>query len=442
MSVTPRSAMPKAVPVGFEVDGVQCTRNKDGLVNVGLNAGWPSKLRFLTKVKLTDDLDASRGKVRAHAKFGALLAYSSGDGPKIDGESSDATPSQPIGVREIESLRELTAAADGPAQQFGWQLQQQQAERAARQVADVERDKRRVIQLVARAVKREAQQAYELDRLRSLVQQPWELLHEKQRHEGERLRLERERLEGQLRIQREDASGSCVPPTASSSTCPDATSCKNYVCRHTRKPYPGQPVDLSCSICPDVNPRDCSRQCDRCSSEERPVTICAVDGCNVRLCHAIDCKLRAQCPHDWEFEDFVHAQAAAGLCKCECCEELATLFMCTREDQPCGGSWMPYADASCTHRQQHILSLLYEHGASTVQWEKVDCDWLLGMTEENLAKTDACLAALPEEDVQFWRGAKTDEEWLKLSADAREEHRQKCLEEILYRKYKHGVDSM
>lgn len=66
--------MPKKTPTPFEVDGVQCTE-KDGLVNVGLNSGVPSSLRFPVKVKPTDDRDS---KVRSHAKFPALLEHVSG----------------------------------------------------------------------------------------------------------------------------------------------------------------------------------------------------------------------------------------------------------------------------------------------------------------------------------------------------------------------------
>ena len=65
---------PKAAPTPFEVDGVQCTV-KAGLVNVGLNAGWPRELRFPVKVKPTATLDETKEKVRAHDKFAALVAH-------------------------------------------------------------------------------------------------------------------------------------------------------------------------------------------------------------------------------------------------------------------------------------------------------------------------------------------------------------------------------
>lgn len=44
---------PKAPPKPFIdiVDGVECTVDKSGLVNVGLNAGWDRGDRFPTKVK-------------------------------------------------------------------------------------------------------------------------------------------------------------------------------------------------------------------------------------------------------------------------------------------------------------------------------------------------------------------------------------------------------
>ena len=62
--------MPKKAPTPFEVDGVQCTV-KDGLINVGLNPGWSSSLRFPMKVKATDDITVCTEKVRMHAKFAA-----------------------------------------------------------------------------------------------------------------------------------------------------------------------------------------------------------------------------------------------------------------------------------------------------------------------------------------------------------------------------------
>ena len=50
---------PKAAPTLFEVEGVQCSIN-GGLVNVGLNTGWPRELRFPTRVKPTYDVCARR----------------------------------------------------------------------------------------------------------------------------------------------------------------------------------------------------------------------------------------------------------------------------------------------------------------------------------------------------------------------------------------------
>ena len=74
--------MPKAAPIPFEVEvdggeSVQCTI-KDGLVNVGLNSGWPSSLRFPVKVSKTADLEQIKEKVSAHAKFAACRAQAGG----------------------------------------------------------------------------------------------------------------------------------------------------------------------------------------------------------------------------------------------------------------------------------------------------------------------------------------------------------------------------
>ena len=65
---------PKKAPTLFEVDGVRCSV-KDGLVNVGLNEGWPRELRFPMRVKPTEDVDSVSDKVRSHDKFAALLAH-------------------------------------------------------------------------------------------------------------------------------------------------------------------------------------------------------------------------------------------------------------------------------------------------------------------------------------------------------------------------------
>ena len=40
-----------------------CTINDGGLINAGLNAGWPSKLRFPTKVKPNASLEEMKKKI-------------------------------------------------------------------------------------------------------------------------------------------------------------------------------------------------------------------------------------------------------------------------------------------------------------------------------------------------------------------------------------------
>ena len=65
--------MPKKAPKPFDVDGVQCSV-KGELVNVGLNPGWDSDLRFPVKVKPTGDIAACKEKVRAHSIFAACKA--------------------------------------------------------------------------------------------------------------------------------------------------------------------------------------------------------------------------------------------------------------------------------------------------------------------------------------------------------------------------------
>ena len=65
---------PKKTPTNFDVDGVVCTVN-NGLVNAGLNSGWPRELRFPVKVKPDTPLDDVKSKVREHPKFAAIATY-------------------------------------------------------------------------------------------------------------------------------------------------------------------------------------------------------------------------------------------------------------------------------------------------------------------------------------------------------------------------------
>lgn len=88
---------PKKV-ANFDVDGVACTI-KDGLVNVGLNAGWPRELRFPMKVKSapgTDPLEDAKSKVRAHVKFAALLLHKASASSSASHQTSELPePPQP-----------------------------------------------------------------------------------------------------------------------------------------------------------------------------------------------------------------------------------------------------------------------------------------------------------------------------------------------------------
>jgi hypothetical protein len=72
-------SMPKAAPTLFEVEGVECSV-KDGLVNVGLNAGWPSSIRYPVKVSKALELEQIKEKVAAHAKFPVCTSHARGHG--------------------------------------------------------------------------------------------------------------------------------------------------------------------------------------------------------------------------------------------------------------------------------------------------------------------------------------------------------------------------
>ena len=131
--------MPKASSTPFEVDGVQCSI-KDGLVNVGLNAGWPASVRFPIKAGKSTSLDDVKDKVRAHTKFVQCKALADGSPhqPVEQSVQSEGNASV-VGVRELESLRELNKSADGPAMQFGWRLEQYEQERIEKERLATER---------------------------------------------------------------------------------------------------------------------------------------------------------------------------------------------------------------------------------------------------------------------------------------------------------------
>ena len=97
--------MPKTAPTPFKVDveggtDVQCTI-KDGLVNVGLNPGWPSSLRFPMKVSKTAGLDQIKVMVSEHKKFAACRAHASGS--SASSAASSHLPSLPL-KREFDAL--------------------------------------------------------------------------------------------------------------------------------------------------------------------------------------------------------------------------------------------------------------------------------------------------------------------------------------------------
>ena len=101
--------MPKAAPTPFEVDGVECSI-KDGLVNVGLNAGWPSGVRFPIKAGKATSLDDVKDKVRGHTKFAACKAL-------VDGTADAAQQPPPVAERPA-LMREVAALALPPAPQL------------------------------------------------------------------------------------------------------------------------------------------------------------------------------------------------------------------------------------------------------------------------------------------------------------------------------------
>ena len=97
--------MPKTAPTPFKVDveggtDVQCTI-KDGLVNVGLNPGWPSSLRFPMKVSKTAGLEQIKVMVSEHKKFAACRAHASC--PSASSAASSHLPSLPL-KREFDAL--------------------------------------------------------------------------------------------------------------------------------------------------------------------------------------------------------------------------------------------------------------------------------------------------------------------------------------------------
>ena len=114
----PGSKMPpKAPPKPFDVDGVECTVDKSGLVNVGLNAGWDRGERFPTKVTPGSDIETMRTKVRQHHKFARLAARAAAqqsEAEKMDIEPSATAASQPL-QRELQSLGLLVQPSEPPS---------------------------------------------------------------------------------------------------------------------------------------------------------------------------------------------------------------------------------------------------------------------------------------------------------------------------------------
>lgn len=85
------------------MDGVQCTEKK-GLVNAGLNAGWPRELRFMTRVPPKSTLEEKKTKVRAHEKFPACAAHAA-QPDAAGGRSRSSSPAPPQRLqRELAAL--------------------------------------------------------------------------------------------------------------------------------------------------------------------------------------------------------------------------------------------------------------------------------------------------------------------------------------------------
>ena len=57
--------MPPKKPRPLDVDGVMCTVGASGIINVGVNPGWPSEERYIVKVKPGADDETCRAKVKS-----------------------------------------------------------------------------------------------------------------------------------------------------------------------------------------------------------------------------------------------------------------------------------------------------------------------------------------------------------------------------------------
>jgi len=68
--------MPAKKPQALDVDGVMCTVGASGIINVGVNPGWPAADRYIVKVKPGTDDEKCCEKVRAKcAKWAVVKAH-------------------------------------------------------------------------------------------------------------------------------------------------------------------------------------------------------------------------------------------------------------------------------------------------------------------------------------------------------------------------------
>ena len=107
-------------------------------------------------------------------------------------------------------------------------------------------------------------------------------------------------------------------------------------------------------------------RCSACGTDDRDVLKCSGPGssgggCLEHFCN-IHCELRTACPHADSADEVADVQAAAGLCRCRCCEERACQFTCQACD-PAEGISCPWWDEGmyfgrCPRRSQYIMGLL------------------------------------------------------------------------------------
>jgi len=68
--------MPPKKPRAIDVEGVACTVGASGIINVGVNPGWPAAIRYIVKVKPGADDETCREKVRSKwAEWAVVMAH-------------------------------------------------------------------------------------------------------------------------------------------------------------------------------------------------------------------------------------------------------------------------------------------------------------------------------------------------------------------------------